>query len=330
MVRLLAPLARLYGHLARERLKRAKPYRSRLPVICVGNFTAGGTGKTPLVLHVCEMLASRGEEPTALTRGYGGTFKGPYWVAPKHDRASQVGDEALLLAGHARTLVSRDRAAGARAIETGPHGATVIVMDDGMQNPALDKDLTIAVVDGTRGFGNGEVIPAGPLRAPLAFQLELADIIVVNEPAGSDGAIAEGLRHSFTGPVLRAGVEPREDAEWLKRHSVFAWAGIGNPARFFDTLERLGADVRGRRIFKDHHALTPDEASSLLAAADASDAQLVTTEKDLVRLKGQERAVAELATRSRALGIKLSFQPGDAERLAELVAAALHAKRATA
>lgn len=324
---LLSPIARLYGHVAVARLKRGRPFRCPIPVLCVGNFTAGGTGKTPLAIALCDQLTAAGETVVALTRGYGGTHKGPYWVDPSSDRANEVGDEALLLAAHARTVVARDRHAGAIAIAEGPHAATVIVMDDGLQNPALEKDLTIAVVDGVRGFGNGAVIPAGPLRAPLAFQLELADLIVVNEPVGSDGAVAEGLRHSFTGPVLRASVVPRGDTEWLKGQPVIAWAGIGNPERFFRLLESLGADVRARRVFKDHHPLDTAEAAELLALADTEKALLVTTEKDLVRLKGGRGALLALAETSRALGIALQFLGTDGERLAELVGAALHARR---
>ncbi|MDX2202766.1 MAG: tetraacyldisaccharide 4'-kinase [Hyphomicrobiaceae bacterium] len=328
VARLLSPLGRLWGHVARRRLARARPYRSRLPVVCIGNFTAGGTGKTPLVLHVCALLAARGEAPAALTRGYGGSFKGPYWVDPVHDHAAQVGDEALLLAAAARTLVSRNRALGARAIEAGPHATSVIVMDDGLQNPSLEKDLVIAVVDGARGFGNGRVLPAGPLRAPLDVQLALADLIVVNEPPGSDAGVAEGLRRSFTGPVLRAGTVPREDTAWLRDRPVLAWAGIGNPARFFATLHGLGADVRAQRTFRDHHELRPEEAAALLALAEANDWQLVTTEKDLVRLGRRDGAAGVLAMHARALPIRLAFAGNDGERLGELIASSLHARRA--
>ena len=224
----LQPLAALYGWAATARYWRATPYRSRLPVVCVGNFTAGGTGKTPLVIHLCERLKAAGHEPVALTRGYGGRLSGPYWVNAKSDVARDVGDEALLLARAAPTLVARDRRAGAHAIETGPHPVTVIVMDDGLQNPGLAKDLTIAVVDGGRGLGNGLVMPAGPLRAPLQFQLELTDAIVVNG-AEADAPVAEWLRHRFAGSVLRASLAPAESADWLKGARVVAWAGIGAP-----------------------------------------------------------------------------------------------------
>src|SRR6476661_643641 len=184
---LLQPLGAIYGRVAEARYFRTTPYRSRLPVICIGNFTSGGTGKTPLAIHLCERLKAAGHEPAVLTRGYGGRLSGPYWVNAASDVARDVGDEALLLARAAPTLVARDRRAGAHAIEMGPHPVTVIVMDDGLQNPGLAKDLTIAVVDGGRGLGNGLTMPAGPLRAPLPFQLELTDAIVVNESSAATG-----------------------------------------------------------------------------------------------------------------------------------------------
>ena len=325
---LLQPLGKLYGWVSEVRYERTKPYRSRLPVICVGNFTAGGTGKTPLVLHLCRHLIENGQHPIALSRGYGGALSGPYWVDAGRDSAAQVGDESLLLAAQTRTLIARDRVQGAKAIENGPHTATVIVMDDGMQNASLGKDLTIAVIDGRRGFGNGRTIPAGPLRASLSFQMELADAIVVNERPGSDGEMLDLLRRRFAGPVLSARVAPAGDSAWLKGAPVVAWAGIGAPERFFSLLEELGADILGRHAFADHHPISDVEATALLAAADRSDAVLVTTEKDLARLAGASGAAGAVRARSRTLPIALDFAGGDGERFAELVAAALFNWRA--
>lgn len=324
---LLAPLSFLYGTLARRRYETGAGYRARLPVICVGNFTAGGTGKTPLTLHLARRLMAGGHQPVALTRGFGGRLKGPYWVDAERDGPGDVGDEPLLLAATLRTMLSRDREAGARAIETGPHPASVILMDDGMQNGALAKDLVIAVVDGQRGFGNGRVIPAGPLRAPLAFQMQLADVIVVNEPAGSDGAVAETLRREFTGAVLRAATTPAGDTAWVAEAPLLAWAGIGSPDRFFHLLERLGGDVRLRRRFADHHLPTELEAAELLQAAQASGTRLVTTAKDHARLSRRGGAAAELARESRVLEVGLSFSQSDADRLDEIVISALAARR---
>jgi tetraacyldisaccharide 4'-kinase len=324
----LGPVAALYGWAARQRFVRAEPYRSQLPVICVGNFTAGGTGKTPLVLHLSRHLEAVGHQPVLLTRGYGGRLSGPYWVNARSDTSGDVGDEALLLANAAPTLVARDRRAGAHAIEMGPHPTTVIVMDDGLQNPALAKDLTIAVVDGGRGLGNGRVMPAGPLRAPLAFQLELTDAIVVNERAlGAESRTTAWLRHRFPGPVLQAATIPAQDAGWLKGLSVVAWAGIGAPERFFALLEALGAVMAKRVPFRDHQRLGEDEARQLMERAARHGATLVTTQKDMARLSGGAGALAELAARSRVLPVKLVIAEADAERLSTLIDAALMSRQ---
>lgn len=326
IARLLQPLAALYGRAATARYFRATPYRSRLPVVCIGNFTAGGTGKTPLAIDLCQRLKAAGHEPVALTRGYGGRLPGPYWVNARSDVARNVGDEALLLSEAAPTLLARDRRAGARAIESGPNPVTVIVMDDGLQNPGLAKDLTIAVVDGGRDLGNGLVIPAGPLRAPLAFQLELTDAIIVNG-GGADAPVAEWLRHRFAGPVLRSSLVPAESTDWLKGTRVVAWAGIGVPERFFAMLAALGAQVAEKRAFRDHQWLSEGDAGQLLQLAQRHSATLVTTSKDMARLKGAGGLPAQLAAASRALHVKQSLADPDAERLMSLVDTALRARR---
>jgi tetraacyldisaccharide 4'-kinase len=324
--RLLAPASAVYGWVAKARYLRAKGYRSRLPVICAGNFTAGGTGKTPLAIHLIELLSARGERPVVLTRGYGGRLAGPHWVGAA-DTAEAVGDEALLLARVAPTMVTRDRAAGARAIEAGPHEATVVVMDDGLQNPSLAKDLAIAVVDGRRGLGNGRVIPSGPLRAPLEFMLEVTGAVVVNEreEAGSD--VADWLRRRFTGPVLRARTAARGDVGWLEGARVVAWAGIAAPQRFFDMLAGHGAEVAEGVAFRDHQQLDAADAQRLLALARRHGAQLATTEKDMARLTGASGPLAELAAASRVLPIRLALAGADAERLAALIEGALKTRR---
>jgi tetraacyldisaccharide 4'-kinase len=323
----LAPVAALYGWAAQMRYARATPYRSRLPVICVGNLTVGGTGKTPLTLHLCERLQARGLRPAALTRGYGGRLAGPHWVA-KGDSAEAVGDEALLLAGAAPTLVARDRAAGARLIEAGTVAADVIVMDDGLQNPQLAKDLTLAVVDGVRGLGNGRVMPAGPLRAPLAFQLALVDAIVVNAPSPDGGvAVAEWLAARFAGPVLRCATVVAGDARWLQGQRAIAWAGIGAPQRFFAMLRSLGAELVETVAFGDHQRLGEADARRLLALARQHGATLISTAKDLARLQGVTGTLADLSALTRMVPIKLQFAAADAERLAALIAAAIGSSR---
>jgi len=321
--KILEPLGAVFGWLARARYYRGRPHRARFPVICVGNFTAGGTGKTPLTIYLCERLKAAGHAPVALTRGYGGRLTGPYWVNATSDCARDVGDEALLLARVAPTLMARNRRLGAEAIARGPHPVTVIVMDDGLQNPTLVKDLTLAVVDGRRGLGNGRVIPAGPLRAALDMQLELTDGVVVNEPAPAPGEVADWLRHRFAGPVLRTTTTPACALDWLRDRKVLAWAGIGAPDRFFSLIRGLGADLIESVTFPDHHRPSQAEAASLLAAARAASAALVTTEKDAVRLRGEAGALDELWRQSRPLPVRLQFSTQEAERLGVLVDAAL-------
>lgn len=343
MPRLFAPLARLYAAAALKRLRRPPCYRSRLPVVCVGNFTAGGTGKTPFAIHVVRLLQAAGERPAILTRGYGGRLAGPHWIDPSTDTAASVGDEPLLLARVAPTMLARDRRAGATAIECAHAPApSVIVMDDGLQNPALAKDLTIALVDARRGFGNGRVIPAGPLRAPVEEQLARVDAILVKrDPSTAEettttpnaGAAPRGesdgldcadtlhsLRLSFAGPVLSARVAPIGDTAWIDGRAVLAYTGIANPRRFFDLVARLGGRIVDRAAFKDHHPFTEREARDLMARALACDAVLVTTEKDLVRLAGIGGARGDLRQASRALPIGVVLDPGDAPRLDDLLA----------
>ena len=327
----LSPVARLWAAAADRRITRASPVKAALPVICIGNFTAGGTGKTPLSIHVAGLLTARGERPVFLTRGYGGRIKGPHAVNPALDTARDVGDEPLLLARHAPVIVARDRVAGAAlaASDSGLSPPSVIVMDDGLQNPGLAKDLTIAVVDSRRGTGNGLVIPAGPLRASIDLQLGLADAIVVNRapgaPAGS--AVADGLRKSFPGPVIEASVEPDGAALDLAGATVITVAGIANPARFTALVEGLGAEIVRRFEFADHHALTEQEASAVLAAAKASGARIVTTEKDLARLSGEKGAAGELAALAIPVPIRIALESADATRLAALIEAALIERR---
>jgi tetraacyldisaccharide 4'-kinase len=309
------------------RYRGARSYKSRLPIICVGNFTAGGTGKTPLAIHLCTCLKALGHHPVVLTRGFGGRLSGPSWVNAASDVALDVGDEPLLLARAAPTLVARDRRLGVRAIEVGTNSASVVVMDDGLQNPALVKDLSIAVVDGGRGLGNGLVMPAGPLRAPLDFQLELADAILVNEGAAAVGSVTAWLRRRFAGPVLCATVVPAVGTDWLRAQRVVAWAGIGAPQRFFSTLREQGAELAETVAFRDHQRLGEDDARRLLDLARRHAALLVTTEKDMVRLAGAGGLCRDLSCASRALPVRLALEDADAERLLSLSLAVLQAPR---
>jgi tetraacyldisaccharide 4'-kinase len=318
----LAPAAGIYAAFARRRLNRLPAYRSTLPVVCIGNFTAGGTGKTPLALFLASALRRLGVAPAFLTRGYGAAVAAPTLADPARHTARDVGDEALLLARAGPVMVSADRAAGARAIEAMARPADLILMDDGLQNPGLAKDLTIAVVDGARVFGNGRVIPAGPLRAPLAAQLQRTDVIVVNgTPAERDAVALRVAAEGYTGPVACARAEPSGETAWLAGRSVLAYAGIGNPDRFYRLVERLGGRLAATRTFADHHPYTAADCSALLAAAADLGAELVTTEKDLMRLRDDSGDHARLRNASRTLPIALRFDDGGDDQIVARVAA---------
>ena len=255
---LLAPVAALYGAGVTMRWRLARPARAALPVICVGNFTVGGMGKTPAALAVARLLRGLGERPAFLTRGYGGQVTGPHLVDPERDSAAYIGDEPLLLARAAPTVVCGDRAAGAR------HAAgldvTVLVMDDGFQNLDIEKDLALIVVDARAGVGNGRVLPAGLLRAPLAFQIARADALI----RIGDGTAADALATAMMAqdkPVFEAAVAPADDVSWLNGTRVVAFAGIARPEKFFSMLRDLGAVLADAVPFPDHHAFTPSNTT---------------------------------------------------------------------
>ncbi len=283
--RLLAPAAAIWAAASRYRQRTARPARAAVPVVCIGNLVAGGQGKTPVALAVAAELTRQGGAPWFLTRGYGGSQKGPLLVSPRSHDATQVGDEALLLDQKAPTIVSHNRPAGAAAAAHG--GASVIVMDDGFQNPSLAKDLSLVVIDGGFGFGNGRVMPAGPLREPVADGLARAQAVVM---IGEDRhGIAASLPASC--PILRADLSIRGDGEAWRGRRVVAFAGIGRPQKFFDTLTELGAELLATRDFADHHHYDPATIHQLASEAKRLDAHLVTTAKDAVRLAPAERAL---------------------------------------
>jgi tetraacyldisaccharide 4'-kinase len=306
--RLLAPIGALCGVAAARRMDE-KGARAGVPVICLGNLTVGGAGKTPAALAVARILLAAHERPVFLSRGYGGRLRGPVRVDPSYHRARDVGDEPLMLARLAPAIVARDRVAGAKAARSG--SATVIVMDDGFQNPSLAKDLSILLVDGPRGIGNGRVIPAGPLRAPVSAQIAHAQAVVIVGPPVNAAPVTE-MAHRHRVAILHGRLVPeRNSLDALGRHKVLAFAGIGNPEKFFLTLTDAGIDVAERASFPDHHRYTAKEAKELLARADAGSLVLITTEKDHVRLVGDPR-LAALAARASTLPVRLVIQEADA------------------
>ena len=291
---LLAPLGYLYGASVAAKAAFARPYRAKAKVLCVGNLTAGGSGKTPVAIALAEMLMARGKKVFFLTRGYGGKDRGPVQVLASHS-AAQMGDEALLLARTAPTIVARDRAVGAALADA--RGAEIIVMDDGHQNFTLAKDLSVVVVDGESGFGNGLMIPAGALREPVRQGLARADAVVMMGSEGRRTEDGRAPRHAqggvpdlqgFSGPVLRARLTPQGDD--LRGRRLFAFAGIGRPEKFVASLKQAGVDIAGTQFFPDHHPYSASEIEAL-----KQHGPLVTTEKDLVRLlPGQQKDIAVL------------------------------------
>lgn len=322
VARLLTPAAWAYGRLTARRMSKQPAYTASLPVICVGNFTAGGTGKTPLALWIADQLVAQKRSPVFLTRGYGSDVRVPTLVDRSRHRAADVGDEALLLARAGRVMVSPDRVAGAKALTDGRIAGDVILMDDGLQNPGVAKDLTIAVVDGARAFGNGHIIPSGPLRAALDVQLAKVDVVVVNGGQEDRDRIAVRIAPWFSGPVISAEMKPIADTSWLQGQRILAFAGIGNPKRFFRMVEGLGATVVGARRFADHHAFTDGEAAQLLSEAEKLSATLVTTEKDFVRL-GSTGVQGDLQRAARPLPVALSFHDGGETVLMARITAAI-------
>jgi len=280
--RLLAPAAAAWARATARRVARDPKVRPGVPVICVGNLTAGGTGKTPVVSALLEHYAAQGVAAHALSRGYGGSLEGPVRVDPRTHTADQVGDEPLLLAGFGPAWVARDRAAGAAAAETG--GARVIVLDDGFQNPDVAKDLSILVVDAEAGFGNGRVIPAGPLREPVAAGLARADLVLLMGAPEARTRVLEQWPALRTKPVAEGSLQPLPTGMPWEGLRCLAFAGIGRPGKFFATLRRTGAEVVETRAFPDHAAYGRAIVDRLLREAAALNAQPVTTEKDAVRL----------------------------------------------
>ena len=306
----------LYGAVTAWRMAQTG-LRVAVPVVCVGNFVAGGAGKTPAAIAIGRLLREMGERAAFLSRGYGGEAARVIAVDPNVHRAEEVGDEPLLLARVAPCFTARDRRLAAQAAIAA--GASVLVLDDGLQNPALAKDINFALVDGGAGFGNGLCLPAGPLRAQPAAQLPHVSATIFVD--GVSDASVKAYDAVLAKPMLNARIEPDPFvAAQLRNQNVLAFAGIARPGKFFATLEALGAHVTVARAFGDHHRYSSVQLEALLTEAASLGLTPVTTEKDIVRLK------AAFAEKIVALPVVLRFdEPG---RVADLLAEALARRRA--
>jgi len=307
---LLQPLAMLYGAAVARRLRQAG-CSAGVPVLCVGNLTVGGAGKTPTAIAIARLLLECGQHPFFLTRGYGGRLIGPLRVAPKLHRAIDVGDEPLLLAAVAPTIVGRDRAAGAEMARA--QGASVLVLDDGLQNPSLTKDFALVVIDTRRAIGNGRLLPAGPLRVPVEAQLDRADAVLAIGPDSLSAGLAEAAAARAM-PILHGMLEPERDTvATLACRKYLAFAGIADPEKFFATLAAAGIDAPIRHGFADHHRYTATDAAALIGEAEQQRLGLITTEKDLMRMRGDRQAAA-LAGRVQTLPVTLRLEDQEAFR----------------
>jgi len=301
---LLSPISAIYGRLSARRMMFSHRYEAHVPVICIGNFIAGGAGKTPTALAMAKVAKKAGFKPGFLSRGYGGNISTATRVDVDVHNARDVGDEPLLLAAVAPTIVSADRPSGAKLLEE--NGVDIILMDDGFQNPSLLKDVSLVVIDSRRGLGNGFCMPAGPLRANMKQQLfKLSALLLI----GRAEAAAQLVRQvaKMAKPIIQADIETKSPSKF-KGKKVLAFAGIADPSKFYASLEKAGADIVVKRGFHDHHAFSNEDCRDLMQRAKSENLTLVTTEKDHIRLAKMGNAQEALREAALALRIELVFE----------------------
>ncbi len=299
----LSPISFLYGVVAGRRMARSKRAEASLPVICVGNFTVGGAGKTPTAIALARAAKEKGLKPGFLSRGYGGSIDVTTVVDPAHHRADAVGDEALLLAREAMTVISRRRVAGARKLAE--EGADIIIMDDGFQSARLAIDFALVVIDTVRGIGNGHLVPGGPVRAPISEQMrQLSALLKVGDGDAADALVRQASR---AGKQIHVGAIRPHRSQVLAGRNVLAFTGIADPEKFYRTVNAVGGLIAVRRSFPDHHFFTEDEIESLLDEADRHKLDLVTTAKDAVRLVGHQGPAERLLERAQVVEIDMVF-----------------------
>jgi tetraacyldisaccharide 4'-kinase len=301
----LSPFSAAYAALARRNLLNATREKIAAPVLCVGNLTVGGAGKTPVAIALAVEARDMGLKPGFLSRGHGGSHSSPHLVDPAHDRAKHVGDEPLLLARHAPVVVARNRAAGARLLME--KGCDLLIMDDGFQSARIHFDYALIVVDARRGVGNGHTMPGGPLRARLVDQMPYADaVLAVGEGSGADHIVRMAARAGK--PVFSARQRPLAGSGIAGKRAL-AFAGIGDPAKFFATVEEAGGEIVLKRAFADHHFYAQDELADLVQAARRRGLELATTAKDAARIADGSAAAKEFLEVVHVVEIDMAFDP---------------------
>jgi tetraacyldisaccharide 4'-kinase len=302
---LLWPAASLYGIAATQAMRFGRRRPVPVPVLCVGNLTVGGAGKTPVAIALARAALATGLNPGFLSRGYGGGVRGVHLVDADHDSARHVGDEPLLLARAAPVAVSPDRPAAAKFLVE--RGHDFLIMDDGFQSATIAMDYALIVVDARRGIGNGAVIPAGPLRAPVVEQIRHADAVLkLGEGQAADAVVRHAARAGR--PLYRARTVPLEPERFAGRRFL-AFAGIGEPAKFFDTVRQAGGEIVVARGFADHHPYLAEELDEMMRIADRDGLDIVTTAKDAVRIGTHGRSAEAMSARAMVLGIDIVFEP---------------------